>query len=88
MFLVGVLEIADQLKRELNEAQQSSDKFRSASLHLKQQLQEALVVRDDLQRDLEAEREFSSELNKIVNQIRGGGGGDFSGALPIAPRRR
>ena len=37
--LKGVLEIADQLKRELSEAQQSSDKHRNAVIHLKQQLQ-------------------------------------------------
>ena len=88
--VLGVLEIADQLKRELNEAQQSSDKHRSAALHLKQQLQEVLVGRDDLLRDLVAEREFSTELNKIVNQIRAGGGGgeDFLGIMPTAPPRR
>ena len=46
-----------------------------------------MVTRDDLQRDLEAEREFSGELNKIVNQIRGGGGsgGEF---FPTLPTRR
>ena len=88
--LSGVLEIADTLKRELNEVQQSSDKHRSAAVHLKQQLQEVLVGRDDLFRDLEAEREFSSELNKIVNQIRAGGAGsgDVAGMMPMAPRRR
>ena len=37
--LKGVLEIADQLKRELSEALQSSDKHRNAVVHLKQQLQ-------------------------------------------------
>ena len=45
---------------------------------------QALLSREDLQHDLDAEREFSHELNKIVNQIRGA---DAPG-LPMAPRRR
>ena len=36
----GILEIAEQLRRELGEAQQTGDKHRGALVHLKQQLTE------------------------------------------------
>ncbi|GAX73067.1 hypothetical protein CEUSTIGMA_g520.t1 [Chlamydomonas eustigma] len=69
--LRGMMDLLERLKEEHSSAVHTSENQRNAVAHLKQQLQEALVNRDDILKDLEAEREFSKDLNKIVNQIRG-----------------
>ena len=66
----GLLDVTEQLRRELAECQQSCDKHRGAVVHLKTQLKESYESREDLVKELETEREFGRDLNRIVSQLR------------------
>ncbi len=46
------------------------------------------MSRDDIRHELEAERDFSRELNRIVNEIKGSSGNSEKGAALSVPQRR
>eukprot|EP00798_Chlamydomonas_sp_ICE-L_P012264 gene12264-15410_t len=79
----NLLEVSDRLKREMEDAMRSSEKHKGTVAHLKEQIKEVLIARDDLEREVLAERDFSAELNHIVNQIKRSGADISSPRPPI-----
>ncbi len=67
--------MVERLKRELDEVHRSSDRQRQASALLKDQLAQALVLRDNLERELVQERAYGEELGRLLGELKGGAAG-------------
>ena len=59
-----------QLRQDLAEAQRVADRHRSTACLLRDQLAEALVLRDNLEREVIHEREYGAELTRLVAEIK------------------
>ncbi|GLI71117.1 hypothetical protein VaNZ11_016186, partial [Volvox africanus] len=68
--LANVLDAAEKLRAEAQEAQRQAEKYRTAAGHLKEQVRDLLLSRDAAERELASERAFNEELNRILTTLR------------------
>ncbi|GIM04390.1 hypothetical protein Vretimale_8976, partial [Volvox reticuliferus] len=68
--LANVLDAAEKLRAEAQEAQRQAEKYRTAAGHLKEQVRDLLLSRDAAERELASERAFNEELNRILSTLR------------------
>ncbi|MEW5313141.1 MAG: hypothetical protein WDW38_004732 [Sanguina aurantia] len=62
----GLLELSEHLRRDASDAAGKSEKAKGTVTHLKDQVRDMLVQRDDLHRELQTEKQYSEELNRIL----------------------
>lgn len=71
--MAGLLDLTGKLKSEAEEARDAAEQRRTAAQHLKEQVRELLLARDNAERELAAEHAFNEELNRIINTIKAQG---------------
>ncbi len=65
-----LLSTVSHLKQELSDTQRTADKHRGTALLLRDQLAEALVLRDNLEREVIQERQYGEELGRLVAEMK------------------